>query len=125
MAFGSTLTITVNAVAKVLNRLGDINAYASQYMLRSSTDEYLVDIKHSKENAKGIDPLLRGMDRHTMVLTHSIFATATTPKIVRQVQWTIRCSPGDDPALVSYFSQAAGSYAANATRVDDVIAWLS
>lgn len=125
MAFGTTLTLTINAVAKVLNRINDSEKYSSEYLLRTATEEYRVKIRHSQEAAKGVSPLLRGIDRHNMEISHTIFATATTPQIFRQFYTVIRCSPGDDPAVISLFAQGAAAYAGNASRIDDQIAWMN
>lgn len=53
MSFGSTITITVDSVAKVLNRVSDSEAYASNYFLEDGTREYRLSIKHTVPKTRG------------------------------------------------------------------------
>ncbi len=125
MAFGATITITVNAVAQVLNRINQ-DAYGSEWLLRTSTEEYRCKIRHSSEsNPKDVDPRLRGMDRHNVELTHTVFATATTPQIVRQAYSIYRVSPGDDMTAAKNFVDGFTSFIDGSTVQTDVLAWLS
>jgi hypothetical protein len=68
-------TVTVNSVAKVLPRINQDNN-ASTYRLRSSTDEYVLSIKHS--NGK----IVAGQagEGHVAKLDYTVFATATVPE---------------------------------------------
>lgn len=124
MAFGATLTLTINSVAKVLNRIRD-DGYSSEYLLRSTTEEYRVQIRHSHTDPKTTDSRLRGVDRHNMEITQVIFATSTTPEIRRKAYTVFELSPGDDMSVGSLFVQGAFAYAGNASRIDDQIAWLN
>lgn len=121
MAFGSTLTVTVNAVAKVLNRINQDN-YGSEYFLRSSTEMYRMKIRHQKEspNADGIV-----IDRHNAELTHTVFGTGGNPDTVRVCYVILRVPENDDATLAGYFLDGFTSYVDNATVQSDLIAWLS
>ena len=125
MAFGSTVTITINSVAKVLNRVSDSEPYSSEYMLRSSTDEYRVKIRHVHLDPKGIEPLARGVDRHVVEFTHVTFATATTREIRRRLSTLMELQGADDVAAASLDFMGVLAYLNNTTRVDDQLAWLS
>lgn len=121
MSFGSTLTLTVNSVAKVLNRINQDN-YGSEYYLRSATEEYRVKIRHSKESANkdGKVP-----DRHNVEVTHTIFATSTVPAIVRQAYLVVRIFGDDDLTAAGYLLAAAAAYFGNSTVQGDLLTWQS
>jgi hypothetical protein len=121
MAFGATITVTVNAVAKVLNRINQDN-YGSEYYLRSSTDEYRMKIRHSKEN-----PLADGrqFDRHNVELTHTIFATPTTLEIKRIASSTFRVLGTDDLTQAGYLTAAFVDYVDGGTVQSDLLTWQS
>lgn len=124
MAFGATLTLTINSVAKVLNRIRD-DGYSSEYLLRTATEEWRCQIRHTHSDPKSVDPTLRGVDRHNMEITQRIFKTSSTPEIFRKAYTVFELSPGDDPAAGSLFVQGSYAYAGNASRIDDQIAWLN
>lgn len=78
--FSDTITVTINAVAKVLTRINQ-DKYSSEYYLRSATDEFRMRIRHSSYS----DKLRVGkvIDRHNVELIQTIFpvAPATIPTI--------------------------------------------
>lgn len=119
MAFGSTLTLTVNSVAKVLNRINQDN-FGSEYYLRSSTDSYRVKIRHSSE-AKQADG--RSFDRHNVEVTHTVFATSTTPEIVRQFYIVGRVLNNDDLTTAGYLFAGFVDYLDSATVQGDLLTW--
>lgn len=71
--FADTITITINSVAKVLNRIAD-DGYTSEYYLRGTTDEFRMKIRHSSYLAK--DRGGRKVDRHNVELTQTVFPVA-------------------------------------------------
>lgn len=121
MAFGATLTITVNAVAKVLNRINQDN-YGSEYYLRSTTEEYRVKIRHSKES-----PLADGrqFDRHNVEVSYVLFATTTTPEVRRYDSFTNRTLGSDDITVAGYLFAGFATYMTNATVQSDLLTWQS
>lgn len=125
MAFGTTITITINAVARIMNRINDSDPYSSEYLLRSATEEWRVKIRHSHSDPKGIDIYQRGVDRHNMEFTHVVYATPTTKEIKRKIYTVMEIYSADDVVSSSLDFQGFLAYAANATRVDDQLAWLS
>jgi hypothetical protein len=80
--FADTITITINSVAKVLNRIAD-DGYTSEYYLRGTTDEFRMKIRHSSYLAKD-----RGnvrVDRHNVEFTQRVYAVApATVDVVRK-----------------------------------------
>lgn len=73
-------TITVNAVAKAMNRINQ-DAYSSEYFLRGSLDEFRLKIKHTNY----VDKVSKKtIDRHNVEFVQTVYATATVAQIVRK-----------------------------------------
>jgi hypothetical protein len=121
MAFGSTATITINAVAKVLNRINQDN-YGSEYYLRSTLEEYRMKVRHSKE-APQVDGTR--FDRHNVEITHVVYATSTTLEIKRIVNVTARVLSTDDLTAAGYLFAGAIDYIDSATVQGDLLTWQS
>lgn len=118
MAFGTTLTITVNSVAKVLNRINQDN-YGSEYSLLTSTDSWNLKIRHSTDSpdADGVTML-----RHNLYLEHVTYPTATTPIFKETATATFRVGKYDGNAQVGFVSKAvlAALSASTYAMVDDL-----
>jgi hypothetical protein len=121
MAFGATITVTVNAVAKVLNRINQDN-YGSEYYLRSSTDEFRMKIRHSKESPQADG---RVFDRHNVELTHVVYATPTVPELKRIASSTFRVLSTDDLVAAGYLTAAFIDYVDGGTVQADLLTWQS
>jgi hypothetical protein len=121
MSFGSTATITINSVAKVLNRINQDN-YGSEYYLRSSTDEYRMKVRHTKEAPQGDG---RKFDRHNVEISHKVYATSSTPEIVRITSTTLRVFETDDITAAGYLVAGAIDYLDSATVQGDLLTWQS
>lgn len=124
MAYGSTITITINAVAKVLNRIAD-DGSSSEWMLRTSTEEFRVKIRHSHSDPKGAPALQRGVDRHNIDFTHTIFATPTTNMIVRHAFSTQEVYGSDDNAAALLDFVGFHDYARGTSFIQSQLDWLS
>jgi hypothetical protein len=78
--FADTLTVTINAVAKVLNRINQ-DKYSSEYLLRGATDEFRLKIR----NSTYVDKARAGkvIHRHNVEFIQVTFpvAPATVPTI--------------------------------------------
>lgn len=97
--FTEPLTLTVNSVAKVLNRIGN-----GQYMLRSATDEYLLNIRNSSYTDKKRGVLI---DRHNVEFVHTVFPVApATLSTVRKTYCVIENQRGDTLADPTYVASA-------------------
>jgi len=100
MAFGDTITITINSVAKVLNKINQ-DAYSSEYLLRESTGEYSMNIRHSRDKV-----LVNGfpLERHNLTLKQTIYAVPnTSPAITRQISTTLVADRTDVQATALLF----------------------
>lgn len=71
--FADTLTVTINAVPKVLNRLDDGN-YSSEYRLREATGHYVLKIRNTTFQDKTRNGVK--VERHNVELIETIFAVA-------------------------------------------------
>lgn len=100
--FANTLTLTVNSVAKVLTRNNQDN-FGSQYELLSSTESYVMKIRHSNQTSAGLTYKV-----HNVSVEHRVFATPTTTEKVMTASITLRGSLGHDPAALDYLSDALG-----------------
>ncbi|DAD50252.1 coat protein [ssRNA phage Gerhypos.2_11] len=97
----NTLTLTVNAVAKVLTRVNQDN-FGSTYTLLSATDSWTLKFRNSTEVAK--DKTLFG--RHNVYVEYIVFATPTTVQKSYTISTTLRMSQSSDPAYLAYISSA-------------------
>lgn len=70
--FADTITITINAVAKVLTRINQ-DGYGSEYYLKSATDEYRMKLRNSKYTDKKRGTVVH---RHNVELVHNVFPIA-------------------------------------------------
>lgn len=78
--FADTITFTINAVAKVLNRINQ-DAYSSEYFLRGTADEFRAKIRHTSYTNKTTGVLT---DRHNVELVQTIYPVA--PETVNTVR---------------------------------------
>lgn len=71
--FSDTITITINAVAKVLIRVNQ-DSYGSEYFLRESTGQFRLKLR----NTTYVDKTRGGLkvDRHNIELVETQFAVA-------------------------------------------------
>lgn len=121
MSFGATLTVTIDTVPKVLNRINQDN-YGSEYLLREVLEEFRVRIRHSKEALKvGIAQF----DRHNVEITHTVFATASDSQIVRQAYIVLRNAYNDNLTTAGYLVAGFVDYLDNPTVQGDLLTWQS
>jgi hypothetical protein len=118
MAFADPLVITVNAVAKNLVRINQ-DGYGSSYRLRSATDDYTVLTKNSSYTDKKTG---QNMDRHSVDITHTVFATPTAVAIKRHCYIVVENQQGDtlsDPLnmVIGFLAMLQASSGANITKL--------
>lgn len=117
---GDTITLTYNAVSTILSKINQDN-YSSEYLKRTSTEEFRLRVRHSLESAKaGLVPF----DRHNIELTHTVFATPTVVEIVDITSTTIRSRKSTDPAVTLLTAKASIGYLTDA-NLTKLIAWES
>ncbi|DAD50018.1 coat protein [ssRNA phage Zoerhiza.2_5] len=117
--FADPQTVTVNAVARVLIRINQ-DAYSSEWLLRSNTDEFRMFIRNTTrtDKARGV-----AIDRHNIELRWTVFPVApATRSYIRRTTITVENEQGDtltDPVgvavgLCNYLSASSG---ANVTKM--------
>lgn len=121
MSFGATLTLSVNSVNKVLNRINQ-DSYGSEYYLAGSTESYRAFIRHTKEKL-----LTNGTQlvRHNVEIQHTVYGVKPAPDIVRYQSVVIRVPYNDDITLAGYFVTAVDTYIRNSTVESDLLNWLN
>lgn len=117
---GDTITITHNAVSKVLSKINQDN-YSSEYLLRSATDEFRIKVRHSVESPQ---PGKVPFDRHNIELSVTTYATPTTSEVTNITSVTMRTRKGTDPAVALLAAKAQLGYLSDA-NVTKLIAWES
>jgi hypothetical protein len=103
--FANTLTLTINAVAKVLNRINQDN-YGSSYRFTSADGQEIISlvVRHSVDTAKGNEGPIA---RHNVFIERTIAATPTTAKKYWSVTYTLRDLQFSGPAELDLMSVGA------------------
>jgi hypothetical protein len=113
MAFSDPLPITIGGVTKNLVRI-DSGKYTSEYLLSEAAQEFRAvirsqDLKPETDGRKRV--------RHNLSIRQTIFATGTSPAIVRNASMTIEHYQGD---VVTDFDDVALAVAAQITAANVV-----
>jgi hypothetical protein len=117
---GDTITLTHNAVSRVLSKINQDN-FSGEYLLTTSTDEYRLRVRHTYDSAPaGKVPF----QRHTIEFSVTTFATPTVLEIVQIAQYTIRTRKGTDPASALLAAKALTGWMSDANTAK-LIAWES
>lgn len=79
--FADTLTLTVNAVPKVLTRINQ-DGYSSEYLLKNATECYSLKIRNSSFTDKTRGEI---RERHNVEIVHTVYPVApATVSVVRK-----------------------------------------
>lgn len=124
MAFDQTFNLTINGAVKTLNRIR-FDGYSSEYLLRTATEEFRLFIRNSTVKPKILSPTLRGLDRHNAEVVHRIFATATTPEIVRRAYTVFENYAGDDTTAVKNLAVGAFTDIGSSGFVLNQLGWMA
>jgi len=105
---GTTIAITVNAVAKTLKRVSDADPFSATYFLAdSATRDYTLTIKHTV-------PKTRGVSKESHLVRLDVNDFDTDGVLIRtQSFWTVgECSVGRQLSVdLNYFAQAIQGWA--------------
>lgn len=121
MSFGATITVTVNAVAKILNRINQ-DSYGSEYLLRETLQEFRILIRHSKVKANASTGAV-ARDRHNLELTQTVFSTVTDKEIIRKTYSVFEVPYNDSLTSAGYLSAALVDYLDSSTVQADLFTW--
>ncbi|UOL48999.1 MAG: putative coat protein [Whadcovirus faecenecus] len=103
---GNTITLTVGAGTKILNRVRE-NDFSSTYLLKETNAEVQLEIRHSLEKGVSGSPQ---MERHNVDLKFTTFDATTGKPTVRQTYTVMRIPKGTTPADVSDQFKSLYSY---------------
>jgi hypothetical protein len=118
----TTLTITINSVAKVLNRIAD-DGYSAEYLLRETTGEFRAKTRHSTYIDKTRNNIV--VERHTFEVKQTVYpAVAGDPNTIRKAYSVFEQDFGDVNATASYLYQGLVD-ASTDTVLSDLQAWMS
>lgn len=99
--FNATLTLTINSVDKVLNRINQDNK-GSEYLFVSDVEKITMQIRHS------VDKTSSGpVNRHNVYIERTIFATPVANRLLSSVTFTLRDSDGVGPTSLTHLSTGA------------------
>lgn len=124
MAFPDTITLTVNSVAKVLTRVNSGDAYAAEYRLRGTADQYVMKIRHTSFSDKARPGKV--VNRHNVEVVQTIFAVA--PSVIPTVRktYTVFEESNDDVvADVQKFDEAVMVFTALAANITKLLNYES
>ena len=117
--FADPAVVTINGVAKSLQRINQ-DGYSSEYLLRSPTEEFRLNVRNSTYLPKGTT---RKVHRHNIELIHTVFPVApAVESTVRKTYAVIENQQGDtlaDPTNVAagIFAFLTASTNANITKM--------
>lgn len=120
MTLANPIVIALNGTNYNLPKINQDN-YGSEYLYRGTTFEIRLKIRHSTEKAKGVTV---PTNRHNVELTQTVYATSTSPAIVRQSYAVIRGANDDADLNVSYVTQGLVDFLDD-THIADILTWQS
>jgi hypothetical protein len=103
----STITLTVNAIAKVLARVNDSEPYSSTYFLEDGDDDYTLTIKHTVPASRGASK-----ESHLVRLDVVSYDPTTGDVLRKQSTWTVmEASTGrQDSTTLGYYVAALSTW---------------
>jgi hypothetical protein len=118
--FGDTLAITINSVAKTLNKINQ-DGYAAEYLLKEDVGEYRLKITHkSFKDASG-----KVTSRHFVDFTHSVYPVApATLSTTRHAYVVLEDQQGDLSADFLKFALGFMAFFTNANNAK-LVNWES
>lgn len=121
MAFGSTWTLTVNAVAKVLTKIRE-EGYSSEYRLLETTGMWKMFVRHSERKDAVTGEVYY---RHNFEYQHVVYATGTTPVRTRKWYFVYDVPAADSLVELGYEAAALGTQASGGTTQTDLLNYVS
>lgn len=115
---GSSITLTVNAIAKAMQLINQ-DAYSAEYALFESTEKWVLKVSHRRDKANK-DGVVYA--RHVVDFTQTTYAVAgVSPELQKRYYATFVCRDGDSveenylvAALSAYLTASSG---ANAIKI--------
>nr|UJQ85736.1 MAG: putative coat protein [Leviviridae sp.] len=121
---GSSITLTVNGVAKAMNLINQDN-YSGEYLLQEATEEWRLKVSHAKMAANRVTGVV--YNRHVADFTHTTYAVAgVSPEVYNRVYTTWIQKDGDSVST-NYISSALSTYltASSGAKTVAILGWES
>jgi hypothetical protein len=115
--YANTITLTINAVAKVLQR-GNQDNYGVEYSYRSATEIITMKIRHTPEQKDAKTGLV--MLRHNVFVEHTVYPTVTDLMKRYSATLTLRHGEFNDPAASAYLARAVNVFFGTSTNMEDL-----
>lgn len=118
----TAITLNIGGSDQVLAQISE-SSYSSEYMLRDTTKEYRMKIRHSQEKvAKGAP----SVDRHNVELTVRTFPTDTMPLgSTDQAYIVIRSNPNSNGATAVDIATTLSNFLVNPGVLEAIVGWQS
>lgn len=117
MTFPNTVTFTIAAVARVLNRVNQ-DDYGSEYQYNGAIESINLKIRHSTDSIDKSTGF--AMKRHNVFVEHVVFATPTAFMTVQTYTVTLRHKDLADPTPSVDLGKAVNVWLATATNLADI-----
>jgi hypothetical protein len=122
MPFGSTITITVNAVANVLNRINQDQYGSEYYLVNPGVDSYRLKIRHSIV-AAGKDGVQ--YDRHNWEVVRTVFPSGTVPQFEERMYGVYQVPSNYDATGALNNVLGVMDYFRGTSITTDIMKWLN
>jgi hypothetical protein len=119
--FANTITLTINAVAKILQRVNQDN-FGSEYSFVDGTESIVMKIRHSTDAADGDGLVLK---RHNVFVEHIIFPTVSTLMKKATYTSTFRIDRFGVPSQGSDLGKAVNVWIASGTIAAELVAGVN
>lgn len=94
---GDTLVLPLSSGNITVKKINQDN-YSSEYLYRTSTEEYRVRVRHSKTGASSTR---ESYDRHNFEATHTTFAAGDVAEYHVKFYFVIECKPGNTSVVLA------------------------
>lgn len=121
---GSSITLTVNAVAKAMNLINQ-DSYSGEYLLQEATEEWRLKVSHQKQSANKVTGVV--YERHVADFTRTVYAVpGVSPEIQNRV-YTTWVQKAGDTVSTNHLSAALGTYltASSGAKTVAILGWES
>jgi hypothetical protein len=117
----STVTVTVNSIAKILNRIRD-DGFSAEYLLREATGEFRLKVRHSEYTDK---TRAKVVNRHNLELVQVVYPTGgALVNTIRKAYLVFEQDFGDTDSSAMDVDEALIDFTTD-TVISDLQAWMS
>lgn len=114
--FAATITLTINAVAKVLNRVNQ-DSYGSEYLYSSALESITMKIRHTTDSVDADGVIAK---RHNVYVEWTVFPTGVDAIKKFTYTGTLRHGKFNDPIASADLAKAVNVWIAASTNAVDL-----